>query len=91
MKNLALASIVMCVAFGGATAALRMAGQGMLFAAGGKVHALDTNNLPPLIAGHAISLTRAFGDDDEDCIAVTRAAMRPDRSTHLTHKIICEQ
>jgi hypothetical protein len=92
MKKLVWASIVMCVAFGAATAALRMAGaKDMLFAAGGKIPALDTDNLPPLIAGHALSVTRAFGDDNEDCITVTRAAMRPDRSTHLRRKIICAE
>jgi hypothetical protein len=89
MKKLAWVSIVMCVGFGAAT----MAGQkDMLFAAMGKILALDTDNhLPPLIAGHAVSVTRAFGDDDEDCITVTRAAMRPDRSTHLRRKIICQE
>jgi hypothetical protein len=90
MKKLAWALIVMCIAFGAATAALWMAGH-VLFAPGGKILALDTGNLPPLVAGQAISVTRVFGDDDEDCITITRAAMRPDRLTHLRRKIICEE
>jgi hypothetical protein len=39
----------------------------------------------------AISVTRAFGDDDEDCITVTRPAKRPDGSTHLRRKIIYKE
>jgi hypothetical protein len=54
-------------------------------------HDASSQYLPPLIAGHAITVTRAFGDDDEDCIAGTRAAVRPNGLRHLKRKVMCEE
>ena len=84
--------LAMCLAFGTATAELRIAvPKNMLFAPSEKTLAPDMDDLPPLIPGHAISVSRAFGDDDEDCIVVTQAAIRPGGSKHLTHKVVCEE
>lgn len=44
----------------------------------------------PLTIGHqAIKVSKAFGEDDEDCIFVTRHVPRPDGNLHSSKKLVC--
>jgi hypothetical protein len=43
-----------------------------------------------LTIGHqSIKVSKAFGEDDEDCIFVTRHVPRPDGNLHSTKRLIC--
>ena len=44
----------------------------------------------PLTIGHqSIKVAKAFGEDDEDCIFVTRHVPRPDGNLHTSKKLVC--
>lgn len=45
---------------------------------------------PLTISQKAVQVSKAFGDDDEDCIFVTRHVPRPDGNLHSSKKLICQ-
>ena len=45
---------------------------------------------PLTISQKSIQVAKAFGQDDEDCIYVTRHVPRPDGNLHSSRKLICQ-
>jgi hypothetical protein len=43
----------------------------------------------PLTIGHSIKVAKAFGEDDEDCVYVTRRVPRPNGLTHAKKTLLC--
>lgn len=45
---------------------------------------------PLTISQKSIQVAKAYGEDDEDCIFVTRHVPRPDGNLHSSRKLICQ-
>lgn len=51
----------------------------------------DDPAMRPLSYAPGLSVAPAFGDDDEDCVTVTRRQVLNDGHVRLSHELICEQ
>ena len=43
----------------------------------------------PLTIGHAMKVAQAYGQDDEDCVIVTRRVPRPNGTSHARKSLVC--